>query len=113
MGIDSCIYILAEEEFSYIDYDTKYLNPKRHGFGGLVNYEIEPYQRYYSEDYPRGHWPTLAKCLLNLLADPCVNTVYYIGDNQELDFNKIKPFTQKDLFRLSAFYIKDNKQNAT
>lgn len=104
MGIDSCIYVLANEEFSCSE-TKRFLEPNM--YKGLVNYEIEIYQRYYSENYCRGHWPTIAKCLMELLADPHVQTVYYIPDNINPD--ESFAFTQESLFKLTAFYIEDNK----
>jgi hypothetical protein len=108
MGIDSCIYVLADEDkFDYSTYSITFLRPGM--YKGLVNFEIEPYQRYYSKTYQRGHWPTLAKCLMELLADPHVQTVYYLPDHVDLDVEKVTPFGIVDLFELTAFYIQDNK----
>lgn len=108
MGIDSCIYVLADEKkFNYSTHTAQFL--RLGTYKGLVNFEIEPYQRYYSETYHRGHWPTIAKCLMELLADPYVRAVYYLPDHVDLDMEKIEPFTQDALFRLTAFYISDTK----
>jgi hypothetical protein len=42
--------------------------------------DLDGNNRYYSDGYERGDWPTIAGVLMALLADPAIETVWYGGD---------------------------------
>lgn len=67
------------------------------------NFTVTTYERYYSEDYPRGHWPSLAKVLLELLKDKSVEAIYYGSD--EMSPNSIPKFTLDRFNQLTKFYV--------
>lgn len=67
------------------------------------NFNVIIYERYFSEDYPRGHWPSLAKVLLELLKDKSVEAIYYGSD--EMSPDSIPKFTLDRFNQLTKFYV--------
>lgn len=99
MGIDACVYV-----------KTKDGQPPGISVGFSEDYEPgwfdvggEKLQRYYSETYPRGHWPTICAVLLDCLASPCVEVVKYCGDHVSIE--DVEPITLDRVFELSRHWV--------
>lgn len=61
--------------------------------------------RFWSPDYPRGSWPQILSVLVQLLATPNVETVWYGGD----DKGNFKVVSEQLLAEFTSEYIKTTK----
>ena len=68
-----------------------------------ATHEVETPWRYYGPGYERGHWPTICALLLDLLASPDIETVWYDGDHYGDD--EAEECTLERITALSAHYI--------
>jgi len=105
MGIDTCIYVKTK--------DTQ--EPEIHGslppycqmfFAADwapegATHEIDNPWRYWSYHYDRGPWPHIAAVLLELLAAPNVEKVWYCGDHEDT----AEPFTLEMLNQFNSDYV--------
>jgi len=66
--------------------------------------DLEHLGRYFSEDYPRGYWPSYAKILLELLRAPAVGRVWYFGDTIDYPHEE-EHMTLDDLHELNKQWV--------
>ena len=108
MGIDTRIFFKANDDFQGLCWsetvftdliDRAYPHPEG------ATHEVEPGCRYYASDNPRGPWPFLAHILMELLADPGVDTVWYGADLYDDDM--LPKCTPGTVLEYSAYYMMD------
>lgn len=68
-----------------------------------ATHELSNPWRLYGEHYERGPWPQIAAVLMELLADPNIETVWYGGDS----YPSYSQFTKDDLFQTTEYYLKN------
>jgi hypothetical protein len=110
MGVDVQILIRRKAGSGLPDNDSRVEGY----FAPLEGWEVEDYPfadaglssmtRYYGGGYERGPWPDICARLLNLMAHPGVEGVWYFGDNRG-GYEEYDRVTLGKLGEMNAHYV--------
>lgn len=73
---------------------------------GFERIQWFPCLRYFDEDYPRGHWPTLRQKIMTLQDRFPEYQIYYLPDTLEIDPGPEHLFTEERLHHLDSVWLR-------
>ena len=101
MGQDAHIYVEAPDGF---ELGGEPLDHKWKGYPPEATHEVMVWERLWSPEYPRGHWPVISGALMQVLGDLNVKRVWYGGDDG------VEEFTAEDVLEYSRVFMKERPE---